>query len=547
MKNFTQTAAFFLVLLFSSLLSKATNYNNTGAKVDYSLSSGDTLRIASGNYTGKITKFASGSVIVVAPAATFAPTNITPPSGKLINYGSCTFTDLATFSGFDFENFGLFTVSGNLTLQDGSTQIWNNNTAAKIIVSKDFSMNNAVLTNYASMSVGGNFNLYTPTADFINKGLVNIVKDFSMSAGILDNQNRITTNKFNAYAGQVNNTGSIVPNSDITFSAGTSYVNQCLMITDNGFTNYGTFQNNGMLWVGRSGTSADLFLNTGTFINASDAQVKSVSFTNYGVISGGGSYYINGSSYNSGIIGKSGVTTDSIKVYDVTRTGSSIFDVQYGSVHSNVVYKKVALPDTNNVNYPGCSVFYKTDISSLLPVQWLYFNAKLDQKEVTLNWSAQFEEGMEFDVERSYDNNNFSAVSSLMSNKTKTYAYSEAFPETASVVYYRIKATSAIDGAVKYTDTKVLKLNNTNTTSLSVYPNPSKDAATVSYKSATTGQITLTVRNAAGQKMIAKNATVVIGANSISLKEVSMLNSGVYIIEISNANGVISATQLIKQ
>lgn len=538
--------ALLIVLFTIAQTSSATNYTNTGSNTNYSLATNDTLRVVSGSYGGKIQQFSNGAVIIVSTGAYFNPSSLSTLNGKIINHGICVFNGLATSANFKLENYSYVIIDGTLSLYDGSTQVWINNVAATIYVTGDFSMNNASFTNFANMTVQGNFSMYTSTSSFINRGLLTVTKDINISAGTLLNQNRIVVDDVNAWGGQLVNEGSIAPKGDLTFGSGSNYTNNCLMVTNEGFTNYGTFTNNGMLWVGRTGTKEDHFYNSGTFTNAANAVVRAVKFTNYSTINGGGSYYITGDSYSSGTVGRSGTTTDSIKVYDVTRTNASrIFDTQWGTVHANVVYRPFAQPDTNNVNYAGCASYYKMNLATLLPIEWNYFTAKLEKNQPALTWSAQFEANMKFDVERSNDNVNFTAIAQVVSNNTKQYTYTDSKLAANTVAYYRIKATS-VTGAVKYTEIKTLKTAGTTATA-TVYPNPVRNVATVQFQSEKSELQTVRVSNAAGQQMIARQVNTVKGANTIQLTEAAGWNAGVYFLEVVTSNGVSSAQRFVKQ
>jgi hypothetical protein len=545
-----KTSSTLLLILLSSLhfALNATNYTNNGTTQSYSLNAGDTLRIANGVYRGNINSFQNGAVITVSPGATFKPNNFNVPQGKIINNGTCEFGSLSTYSNFKFENYNLLVVTADLTLQDGTTQTWNNHPTATIRITGNFAMNNAVFTNYATMNVGNNFAMYTATANYINRGLLTINGDLSISNGILDNENRIIVDDFNAWGGQVINEGEIKPKGGMTFSSGTNYTNQCLMITDEGFTNYGNFTNNGLIWVGRSGTANDHFYSSGTFTNAANAVVRTIRFTNYNIINGGGSYYITGDSYTSGTVGRSGTTTDSIKVYDVTRANASrIFDVQWGTVHANVVYRSFAQPDTNNVNYAGCSSYYRTDLGTLLPIEWNYFDARLIQNRPELSWSARFEANMKFDVERSYDNVTFNTIGQQVSNSTKKYFFTDDKVEGNTVVYYRIKATSAVNGSVKYTQTKTVKMGATALNKMSIYPNPVKQTATIQFQWSKSETLLLRISNAAGQVMFVRTVSAAKGQNSVTFAEATKLNAGVYFVDLVQNNKAVSAQQFIKE
>lgn len=536
----------FLLACITTTTTNATNYINTLSGTAYSLVSGDTLRIAGNSYNGVLNSFQTGSVIIVSAGATFTPANMNTPSGKIINYGVCQFSNLGTSGGFEFVNYNVATFTSHFNLYDGAKQTLTNNIGGIITIGGNLSLNNGVLNNYSTMIIGGDLNMYRTNSLVNNTGKLTISKDLNVSGGVLDNQNVVSMKTLNAWGGVIKNQGELSPTGDMVFSAGSSYSNECLMITNKGFTNYGNFTNNGLLWVGITGTPNDHFTNSGTFTNSADAVVKTLKLTNYGTLAGGGSYYITGDSYNSGNVGQGGTTTDTIRVNDITRASSSrIFDTQWGTVYNNVVFRTFAQPDTNEVNYAGCSSLFRANIGSILPVEWKSFDVKLVQNEAAITWSAEYDANVKFEVEKSTDRVNFKKVATATSNTTKFYAHTDANVEKNTVVYYRVKAINTINGVFKYTDTRSLKIAGT-TTSLSVYPNPTKDIATVQYKSDKTEALTIRISNAAGLQVALKNVTASKGLNAFTLTEMSQLKAGVYVAELINSNAVIASVKIIK-
>lgn len=543
-----KTSSTLLLIFFTCIIAtvNATNYTNNGNTQPYALNSGDTLKIVSGIYAGNINSFQNGAVITVSSGATFKPNNFNIPQGKIINYGTCEFNSLGTYSNFKFDNYNLLVVKNDLTLNDGTTQTWNNHYAATIKVTGSFAMNNAVFTNYATMSIGINFAMYAATSNYINRGMLTINGDISITNGILDNENRIVVDDLNAWGGQVINEGEIMPKGDMTFSNGTTYTNRCLLVTGEGFTNYGTFTNNGLLWVGRTGTTNDHFYNSGTFTNAAGATVRTVRFTNYNTLTGAGNYYITGESYTSGTVGRSGSTTDTITVYDVTRSNASrIFDTQWGTVHPNVVYRVFQQPDTNKVNYAGCSSFYRSSLANPLPIVWESFDARLQNGKPLLTWSANYEADSRFDVQRSFDNVNYVKVNTQIATTGSQYTHTDNSLEKATVVYYRVKATSRT-GAVTYTETKNIRLGNDSKAELSVYPNPANNQATIQFTTQRNELVTIDVNHITGQSITSYTVKANSGINTFSIPNVSGLQKGVYLITLKNETDNISTCRFVK-
>ncbi|RYY00632.1 MAG: hypothetical protein EOO53_21490, partial [Gammaproteobacteria bacterium] len=239
MKTFFTLLVSLLFTAFTAL--NATNYTNNGSKVNYSLVNKDTLRITGGIFKGKIQTFVNGAVIIVSANAVFDPESIATPAGKIINYGTCTFTTLGTYSGFDFDNYNLLKITGSLSLYDGYTQFWTNYVGGTINISGSFSMNNAEFSNNAKVFVGGDFAMYISTSLVENTGSIIIAGNLNMSNGVLNNMNKISMDNLNTWGGVVKNEGELAPDGNMVFGNGSSYINKCLLVSEKGFTNYGDF------------------------------------------------------------------------------------------------------------------------------------------------------------------------------------------------------------------------------------------------------------------------------------------------------------------
>src|SRR4051812_46527591 len=122
MKTISGSILLLFLLLRPFCHLSATNYVNNGTFTAYSLNSGDTLRIAQGNFTGVVTNLTSGAVVIVAAGAVFSPItlNFWSPVGKIINYGSSQLNSMGIGGGLVFDNYGLVTVSGDMSFFGGA-------------------------------------------------------------------------------------------------------------------------------------------------------------------------------------------------------------------------------------------------------------------------------------------------------------------------------------------------------------------------------------------------------------------------------------------
>ncbi len=551
MKTTTTLAFLFALLSFSAV--KATNYYNNGTYAVYSLKSGDTLRIVQGTFNGTISNLPGGAVIIVAQPATFAPAviNFWTPAGKIINNGTIKLTTMGIGGGFNIENNSTATVNGDMNFYNGAPKTLTNNTGATFTVKGTLTAsNNTTILNKGTLNTTGAIHLYAANASLTNSGIINVGANFN-SEGRIVNENVIRmAGDFNYWGGQLNNTGAIVPAGTFAISKGITYVNSCRLITKGGIENNGTLQNNGLVWAGTSNTAADQLINSGTIINAGGAKVRTATFTNYGRISGSGFYYATGHTTLGGgaTIGVPGVTTDSIKVYDATRTNATgIFDNQWGTVRPNVKYAAFAAPDSFEI-YPGCSASFKASAISILPVTWNYFYVKAIKQQPVVYWSAVYEAGMTFEIERSYNGLRFTTLKTVDADNSAAYTFTDAAANTAqSVVYYRIKGISAADGDVKYTETRSVRLDEKQANAVSVSPNPAVGHIVVNYTARTEGPVMIRIKAANGQTVLFKNVATAAGFNRFALSETAQLVPGLYFVDLIKGNEIVGAEKVIKQ
>lgn len=530
---------------------KATNYINNGTFAAYNLNSGDTLRIAQGTFNGVVTNLPSGAVIIVAPNATFTPTviNFWAPAGKIINHGTCLFKAMGIGAGFSMANYGNATVDGDMSFYSGSLKSLENFPGSSLTINGSLALGgNTTIINRGFITTGGSLSIQSSSASLTNTGVIVVSASFS-NQGQLVNENTIEINgAFNYWGGTTINTGEISPMGDVSISAGLTYTNSCRMITKGGLNNYGTLQNNGLIWAGTNNTAADQFTNTGTTIMGTGSKLRTATLTNYGTIRGKGHLYATGqTTLGSGaVVGVTGVTTDTLYIFDVTRSNPSrVFDNQWGTVRPNAVYRPFAQPDTLEMP-AGCSDAFRT--GGALPVKWNYFYVKMVQQTPVLTWSAEYEAGMQFEIERSYDNSSFTTISSVTSNNTANYTYTDAGADgSRAYIAYRIKGTSMINGSVKYTEVRLIKNREDQTASIAIYPNPTKDKAVISYRSNGHEQVILSIRSSGGQQIASKNVAVTAGVNRFELNEVKNLKPGTYFIDVLNKNGVVITESLVKQ
>lgn len=111
--------------------------------------------------------------------------------------------------------------------------------------------------------------------------------------------------------------------------------------------------------------------------------------------------------------------------------------------------------------------------SSILPVYWFTFDAKLSGAVVNLNWQTSFENNNRyFEVEKSADGRTWGTVTRINGageSKTMRSYQTKDIQPLPGTSYYRIKQIGN-DGSVTYSD---IRMVNNNKPGFAVFPNPS--------------------------------------------------------------------------
>lgn len=526
--NRNSTLSIFVIalsLLTTSLQAQHT-YVDNGSSNNYNLGNGDSLYVASGTFTGNIWSFNTGAKITIAGGANFQPGNLSNPKGSFINYGNCKFSGLSGNSGFTISNWGTFWVTGSAQM-NGSDETWTNEFGGMMRFDNGLDNN---------------------SNDIINKGTLNMSK-LNMNNGSTIT-NYYVVNISGDYNGNTNtvltNGGTFTVDGKLTFNSNAAVANTCRLISNGGIVNNGTsFNNSGLVWAKAAGNNS-YFTNSGTYTSTGNGCIKAVTFTNHGTLRGNGKFYLTGTTTSTGTVGVAGTTSDTLRIYDATRSKlAQTFDVESGTINANAIYQVLSAPDTLN-NLPGCSVMLIQNIP--LAVQWNYFFVNMANNIPSINWSANFDANSRFDVERSYDGSNFTAIKTFTSpNTTAVFTVDDATVNTqVAVVYYRIKSIEP-SGVIKYSETRTVKFGIRAGVTIQAMPNPFTSQFTINYQSAAKGTILINVFSMNGQLQFSKTAAVSAGYNSISVTEAARVAKGMYLVQVSSDNAIVATERLVKQ
>jgi hypothetical protein len=194
---------------------------------------------------------------------------------------------------------------------------------------------------------------------------------------------------------------------------------------------------------------------------------------------------------------------------------------------------------------PPVPNIYLAGQSATLPVKLLSFTAEVQDKYVSVDWTATNEINTKhYIVERSADGRNFSAIETV-SDKGNTgsinkYSTIDNTPLDGAS-YYRLKQVD-VDGKFVYSEVRTVRFGKIK--QLVVYPNPASSFVKLELQGSTSN-LTVAISNIDG-KLIYKGSGSITKINNAVNALLPRLISGYYNVEIADKQGVYKA-KLIKQ
>lgn len=242
--------------------------------------------------------------------------------------------------------------------------------------------------------------------------------------------------------------------------------------------------------------------------------------------------------------------------YSGTSNNGSGLPASYSSAAS------VINPDDNDIvwnlmydrwevsfNVTGFSGFIVQTAVNVLPLTLLEFNGRLANNNGLLNWKTTDEQKTSsFDIERSTDGRNYTAVGNLAAFNTggiHQYNYTDNNITSLGVpvVYYRLKQKD-IDGRFTYSRIVALSLDNSRNMIL-LYPNPVINEANLTVTTNKKQQLQVNVIDNAGRIVKQQQWNVTAGSSSLSVN-ISSLAKGMYYLELKGET-INERRQFVKQ
>jgi hypothetical protein len=180
-----------------------------------------------------------------------------------------------------------------------------------------------------------------------------------------------------------------------------------------------------------------------------------------------------------------------------------------------------------------------TAVTEPVPVELKGFTANISGKKVNLDWSTSTEtNNMKFEVQRKYDEIDWSTIGSVKGNGTTTQTHSYSFSDdlnsiSSSKIFYRLKQ---IDFNGSFTFSDEISVTNMIVSLFELeqnYPNPFNPSTSIQYTLGSKQFVSLKVYNVVGKEVAALvNEEKETGYHSI-IFNANDFPSGVYFYKIS--------------
>lgn len=192
-----------------------------------------------------------------------------------------------------------------------------------------------------------------------------------------------------------------------------------------------------------------------------------------------------------------------------------------------------------------------TSSQTALPVTFTYLEAKQQNKSVSLNWSTITEKNnAHFIIEHSNDLQNFTHIGSVKgagnSSVKLDYSFAHELPLFNATNYYRVKQVD-FNGKFSYSNIASINIGNKeynteNEAIVKVFPMPVEDGLNIT--GIAVEEFDYTIQSLYGSIISNGKGNAINGESKI---DVSTLNSGVYLLILTNESGLNQKVKFIKQ
>ena len=287
-----------------------------------------------------------------------------------------------------------------------------------------------------------------------------------------------------------------------------------------------------------SGSGVGYFRETGEVTNATGVYVCSPTH-----LTDGGNCTANGYAWKK-ILGQTsehpGVSSDPDVTYYVNYGATSVIRFRFGFEFVKGNGGEIDV-DREFATEFTCLTYAQ---QSTLPVRLISFTGSYRNQLTTLNWETANEQNFDhFEIERSVNGADYTAIGSKIAASDNSARISYQYPDDLSSVsgsafYYRLKIVDK-DGQFKYSNVIMIRKESKNINGITLNPNPVMGGiATARFTSAVSNVVSFKVVDMNGKVVLQQQNKVYEGNNSISINNLDRLQSGVYLLQMTNSDEV---------
>jgi hypothetical protein len=182
---------------------------------------------------------------------------------------------------------------------------------------------------------------------------------------------------------------------------------------------------------------------------------------------------------------------------------------------------------------------------ALLPLKSISFKVKQLMNANILEWQmADDEEIMYYEVQRSYNGNNFETIGTVQKSGWE-YSFTDHDAQQRNT-FYRITMHGNAARA-QYSNVVVIRHANTSLMSMTLMPNPVREHASLKIEAGRAVSATVRIINSLGVTVSVKDAILSKGENLISLPNITQLQTGVYQVVVNAANNSFAIKMLLNK
>jgi hypothetical protein len=180
----------------------------------------------------------------------------------------------------------------------------------------------------------------------------------------------------------------------------------------------------------------------------------------------------------------------------------------------------------------------------ILPVNLLSFSGSLRNNVTTLNWETSSEVSFShYEIQRKDGNSGtFSTIGNQLAaannGNRNSYQFSDNLAAASGdVFYYRLKMVDA-DGQFKYSKEVLVRKNQKAITGIVVSPSPVVvgGPANVRFESARSAIVTIRIVDLTGRTVLQQTSKASEGTNTVAINNLERLQTGSYVIQLSNGD-----------